>query len=149
MLREITIHTVLHFLRTTEINQTKYKLGLPSQNFYCPDEVKDFFKDRFKILIKKSNEWTSLVESVSKGKPLINLLLNNEIPNLEYPKFESNSMVATRKAFGLTLDKFAESLPNLVGGSADLEPSNYTGNLQRNTKTLLLETISEEIFLLE
>ena len=40
--------------------------------------------------------------------------------------------MATRKAFGATLDLFAPQLPNLVGGSADLEPSNYTGNFAAN-----------------
>jgi transketolase len=36
-------------------------------------------------------------------------------------------MLATRKAFGEVLGSFAEQLPHLIGGSADLEPSNYTG----------------------
>ncbi len=40
--------------------------------------------------------------------------------------------MATRKAFGATLDFFAPQLPILVGGSADLEPSNYTGNFASN-----------------
>ena len=50
--------------------------------------------------------------------------------------------MATRKAFGLALDHYAQLLPNLVGGSADLEPSNYTGNFankysdfQKNNKS--------------
>ena len=37
-------------------------------------------------------------------------------------------MLATRKAFGAVLDSIAGNFPQLVGGSADLEPSNYTGN---------------------
>lgn len=118
-------------LSKDEIDQTKNKLGLPSQNFYCPDEVKDFFQNRFNSLRNKSNEWYSAVDSITKGKSIFNLLLKNEIPELEYPKFESGSSIATRKAFGATLDKFAESLPNLIGGSADLEPSNYTGNFAK------------------
>jgi transketolase len=39
--------------------------------------------------------------------------------------------LATRKAFGATLDKFAEQVPSIIGGSADLEPSNYTGNFAK------------------
>ncbi len=31
----------------------------------------------------------------------------------------------------MTLDIFANQIPNLVGGSADLEPSNYTGNFAK------------------
>ena len=50
------------------------------------------------------------------------------MPELDLPEFEEDINLATRKAFGKTLDYFAEKIPNLVGGSADLEPSNYTGN---------------------
>lgn len=114
-----------------EIDQTKKRLGLPSQNFYCPDEVKVFFQNRFKNLTKKSEEWASLVEGIVKRKSILNLLLKNKIPDLEYPNFEGSNPIATRKAFGETLDKFAKFLPNLIGGSADLEPSNYTGNFAK------------------
>jgi transketolase len=51
---------------------------------------------------------------------------------LKYPEFEDGESIATRKAFGITLDQFANSMPNLIGGSADLEPSNYTGNFAKN-----------------
>ena len=35
--------------------------------------------------------------------------------------------IATRNAFGDVIAKWASAVPNLVGGSADLEPSNMTG----------------------
>ena len=50
------------------------------------------------------------------------------MPETAYPNFNSDESIATRKAFGATLDQFAKDVPNLIGGSADLEPSNYTGN---------------------
>jgi len=48
------------------------------------------------------------------------------------PEFDTGASLATRKAFGTTLDSFSKSLPNMIGGSADLEPSNYTGNFAKN-----------------
>ena len=53
------------------------------------------------------------------------------MPETTYPNFNGGESLATRKAFGATLDKFAKDLPNLIGGSADLEPSNYTGNFAK------------------
>ena len=50
------------------------------------------------------------------------------ISEFDIPDFNSGDMLATRKAFGAVLDSIAKDLPQLVGGSADLEPSNYTGN---------------------
>jgi transketolase len=43
-----------------------------------------------------------------------------------FPKFKPGQMIATRKASGMTLDAIAPALPFLVGGSADLTPSNNT-----------------------
>ena len=40
---------------------------------------------------------------------------------------ELRQKVATRVAFGDVIAKWALLFPNLVGGSADLEPSNMTG----------------------
>ena len=57
--------------------------------------------------------------------------MNNQLPELSYPEFEPGTSIATRKAFGYTLDKFATQLPHIVGGSADLEPSNYTSNFSK------------------
>ncbi|MEC9049909.1 MAG: transketolase C-terminal domain-containing protein, partial [Candidatus Neomarinimicrobiota bacterium] len=54
--------------------------------------------------------------------------VDDNLPPLTYPEFESGVSLATRKAFGATLDQYALQIPNIIGGSADLEPSNYTGN---------------------
>jgi transketolase len=54
--------------------------------------------------------------------------VKDQVGDIQFPEFQSGESLATRKAFGATLDKFAKQLPSIVGGSADLEPSNYTGN---------------------
>ena len=114
-----------------EIDLSKRKLGLPNQDFYCPEEVREHFQKRFGKLIGNAKEWenkVNLFEEDKKVGPLLKMVLKKQLPKVELPIFEEDKFMATRKAFGLTLDKFAESVPHLIGGSADLEPSNYTSN---------------------
>nr|AGO87972.1 transketolase [uncultured bacterium FPPP_13C3] len=114
-----------------EIAKTKEKLGLPSEPFYLPNEVISHFQSRFNSLKEKVIDWNESVSESCKDKNF-KLLWNNtvkeELDNIDLPVFERGASIATRKAFGTTLDEFAKQLPSLVGGSADLEPSNYTGN---------------------
>ena len=114
-----------------EIDATKRKLGLPAESFYCPDEVINHFQSRYETMNKVILDWKTYKEKCLKN-PDINLFfqisIKDELPELKFPEFDAGSLLATRKAFGVTLDKFAKYLPHLVGGSADLEPSNYTGN---------------------
>ena len=114
-----------------EIKATKEKLGLPDEQFYLPDEVKNHFQTRFPKLIETAEEWRSLLDKALLDSSFNNYwktLFNDSYANIEYPAFEEGTVLATRKAFGATLDKFAKQIPTIVGGSADLEPSNYTGN---------------------
>jgi transketolase len=114
-----------------EIKATKEKLGLPDEQFYLPDEVKNHFQTRFPKLIETAEEWRSLLDKALLDSSFNNYwktLFNDSYANIEYPAFEEGTVLATRKAFGATLDKFAKQIPTIVGGSADLEPSNYTSN---------------------
>ena len=114
-----------------EINASKEKLGLPNEEFYLPAEVINHFQSRFSTLRNNVSNWKSEVHQLKKNKEiesLWNICIDKEMPELDLPEFEEDINLATRKAFGKTLDYFAEKIPNLVGGSADLEPSNYTGN---------------------
>ena len=117
-----------------EINQTKEKLGLPLESFYLPNEVISHFQKRFSDLKEKVNNWNgSVTESCNDEsfKSLWDKTINNQLEEIDFPEFEKGSSLATRKAFGVTLDAFAKQIPSLVGGSADLEPSNYTVNFAK------------------
>mgnify|MGYP001173625188 FL=1 len=117
-----------------EIIATKMKLGLPPEEFYFPREVQKHFQKHFNIMKEKANEWDLNKKhacSSNEMKELISLCINDELRDTEYPEFKFGESIATRKAFGATLDKFSEAIPNLIGGSADLEPSNYTGNFAK------------------
>ena len=114
-----------------EIDSTKEKLGLPTEPFYLPEEVVNHFQSRFENLSTSVSEWHDGVADACKDgdfKSLWGATVGDQIGEIEFPEFEAGASLATRKAFGTTLDKFAEQVPSIVGGSADLEPSNYTGN---------------------
>ena len=117
-----------------EINQTKEKIGLPIESFYLPNEVISHFQKRFSDLKEKVNNWNGSVNKFCNDesfKSLWDKTINNKLEEIDFPEFEKGSSLATRKAFGVTLDAFAKQIPSLVGGSADLEPSNYTGNFAK------------------
>ena len=103
-----------------EIFKTKNKLGLPQKSFYCSKEIMDHFRRNFNSLndkVKKINE-----EFDTKLIKYSQILESIEIPDYE------DELIATRKAFGITLDEFANKFPNIIGGSADLDGSNCTTN---------------------
>jgi len=117
-----------------EINQTKEKLGLPLESFYLPNEVISHFQKRFSDLKEEVNNWNGSVTKSCNDesfKSLWDKTINNQLEGIDFPEFEKGESLATRKAFGVTLDAFAKQIPSLVGGSADLEPSNYTGNFAK------------------
>ena len=114
-----------------EIKATKEKLGLPIDPFYLPSEVIAHFQNRFEELNKNATIWDKKVSDSCKDrdfKLLWDATVKDQVGDIQFPEFQSGESLATRKAFGATLDKFAKQLPSIVGGSADLEPSNYTGN---------------------
>jgi transketolase len=114
-----------------EIDATKEKLGLAPESLYCPDVVKSHFQSRYESLHKSIADWKGQKDSCFNNlefKSFWETTIEDNMPDLQFPEFESGTSLATRKAFGATLDNFVKELPHLVGGSADLEPSNYTGN---------------------
>ena len=54
--------------------------------------------------------------------------ISSELKNIDLVDFDPNEVIATRKAFGMSLDKFSSHIPTIVGGSADLDGSNCTTN---------------------
>ena len=113
-----------------EIDITKKKLGLPYDNFYFPNEVREYFQERFSALTSDIKQWEECYNNMDSHDVfnLYSICTDSKLPETTYPNFNGDESIATRKAFGTTLDQFAKDVPNLIGGSADLEPSNYTGN---------------------
>jgi transketolase len=118
-----------------EVKLTKENLNWPTdKTFFIPKEVTEHFKP-VRLKGKKSeDEWNKLFESYKVKYPkeaaLFISVMNGDFGNKWKSKLPSYKnpleKVATRSASGDVLNSIAESLPTLIGGSADLAPSNNT-----------------------
>lgn len=111
-------------LGVEEIKQAKIKAGFdPEVDFFVPADVKGAF-DKLIVGSTAQNNWK---ESLSKDSiKKIEELQNPNFDNIEYPKFEAGSKVATRDSNHKILNAIAKAVPSFLGGSADLAPSNKT-----------------------
>jgi transketolase len=117
-----------------ELIATKQNLGWPvDKEFYVPDEVAKLFADRKVELKKKYDEWKTEYEKWKKensGKAEeYEKYLNQWVPeNLEEELFAAapKEPNATRTISSKIIQKIAQIVPNVVGGSADLAPSTNT-----------------------
>jgi transketolase len=121
-------------LKADEIKATKKKLGLPEEDFYVPEDVVAAYRARFDGLRKNAADWQAMVDGKLADKDFAGMWghVNRPRPELsiDWPEFTPGESMATRKAWGTCLDAVMDSLPTLVGGSADLDPSNQTANFR-------------------
>ena len=104
-----------------ELKATKAALGFdPEKSFYVPQEVYDMFAARAAVCHRLRNRWIKAGASAYGGTALAGDLLK------ALPAFDPAKPVATRAACGTVMNALAKAYPSLVGGSADLEPSNKT-----------------------
>ena len=102
--------------------------------FYIPDEVRELFLAAGKAGHEKAAQWKSLIEKYQKSEPKkaadLRRRIKGDLPkdwDAALPQFPADAKgMATRVASGQTLNALAAMLPELVGGSADLTPSNNT-----------------------
>ena len=123
-------------LSTEEIYETKSKLGLNPDNFFeLPQDVLDDFQNSYPYLRQDVSAWnTKLNERMKKTdfKNNWNNSLNLSIPdNVQWPIYNVGDNIATRKVWGAVIEELADKGTFLVGGSADLEPSNATGGFAK------------------
>ncbi len=114
----------------------KKNLGCPVDGFFCvPDEVGATFRQALDKGAVSENDWIALLADYEKAYPqdaevFKQWCLAGKLPadwDAEVPVFrpEDGSM-ATRNASGKVLNAIARRVHNLIGGSADLTPSNKT-----------------------
>lgn len=115
-------------LGSEDIAKSKEALGFCSEDFYVSSEVKEFFDKRNSgELAQKA--WEKMVKKdlpLSEQNLTLEVLLNPDYSKIEWPDFSSEKSVATRDSNGKILNAIAKALPNFIGGSADLSPSNKT-----------------------
>ncbi|MGD8782257.1 MAG: transketolase [Ignavibacteria bacterium] len=117
-----------------EVALAKKNLGWAEDKFfYVPEDVSEYFgkiKDKGQ---KLEEEWNSLFEEYKSQYPedaeMFKKYFEGGFEEWKdaLPKFENyGEGLATRAASGKVISAIAPKLPNLVGGSADLTPSNNT-----------------------
>ncbi len=134
-------------LSENEIAATKEKNGLPKDKFfYVDEEVIHSFRLHFEDLRNEIAELQSRVDKKTKTniafrQRLKELVENSLSFNTGIPKFKVGENLATRAAFGKVMATFAKQNTSIIGGSADLEPSNNTkdfadvaGEFSRNNR---------------
>jgi transketolase len=116
-----------------EVKLTKEALGIPLEAFYIPQAVTQFFQKKLKGDIDLENIWNDNYQAWAKEnsdfaytyKEMLEQKLPSDIGEI-LAKLEIKSPVAGRKASSDVLNKLAEYLPYLIGGSADLSVSDLT-----------------------
>lgn len=118
-----------------EIILTKKNLGWPdTESFHVPEEVLEIFRKCKEKGSRLESQWKEMFVSYGEKYPRhAEKWLNSTGKNLKegwdnnLPDFSvSNGPMATRVASGKVLNAIAQDIPWLIGGSADLAPSNKT-----------------------
>ncbi|MGN7613711.1 transketolase [Magnetococcales bacterium HHB-1] len=121
-------------LKTDERNQTAETLRWPYEAFDIPGEVYDHFQAGQAKNVDIQEEWLARVEAMKTRYPgAIERFIaqyQGQLPigwddTLNALDF-GNAPIATRSASGKALNALAPQIPALIGGSADLGPSNNT-----------------------
>jgi transketolase len=118
-----------------ELDGAKDRLGWPREpRFYVPEEALAFFRQAAERGPELEQNWQEGLSAYRAAYPdlaaELERRLAGELPegwagNL--PKFPADEKgMATRAASGKVLNALADRLPELMGGSADLAPSNNT-----------------------
>jgi len=118
-----------------ELRNAKIQLGWPEEpKFFVPEDVLLFFRKALRAGKRAEAAWKKLFNEYRKEYPQLaaefERRMAGKLPEgwreglLEFPADEKG--MATRVASGKTINALASRLPELVGGSADLTPSNNT-----------------------
>jgi transketolase len=116
------------------VREAKRKLGWPEdKTFYIPEEALSHFRKAIENGERYESEWNALVEKYEREHEelgrLWNVTMSGELPEGwedHLPSFENAKPAATRVASGEVINALAPHMPMLIGGSADLGPSNNT-----------------------
>lgn len=118
-----------------ELNEAKQNLGWPLEpRFLIPGDVLEFYREAIDRGRERENEWNMRFEAYKRIHPGLGAELERRLKGLlpddwdkALPTFPPDPKgMATRASSGKVLNVLAEKLPELVGGSADLTPSNNT-----------------------
>jgi len=121
-----------------EIALTKKNYGWdPEKKFFVPDEALSVFRKQIDSGAAKEREWNSLMVRYTQAHPALSTEMSGasgrKLPRDWQKIWDSSKLsfdpavpIATREVQGKVLDSLMPKLPFVIGGSADLTPSNNT-----------------------
>ena len=117
-----------------EVRLTKRNLGWPEDMlFHVPDTALDFFRKCIDRGKNAESSWEDEFDKYTQKHPDLAKDLKKAISGIlpdgwdaDIPDFSKSDPIATRAASGKVLNAIADRMPMLIGGSADLAPSNKT-----------------------
>ncbi|MBP6002330.1 MAG: transketolase [Pyrinomonadaceae bacterium] len=116
------------------VKETKRNLGMPEdKSFYVPKEVATHMRQAVKNGAAMEKDWNALVKQYEKANPELGaafaLIRSDSLPDgweKSLPKFDGVEAKATRAYSGDVINAIAYAIPQMLGGSGDLTPSNNT-----------------------
>jgi transketolase len=114
------------------VKKTKEKLGWPTEPpFFVPDDVLAWWRDLGARGAKTQSDWQKTFDGWKTSNAVLAAQFERtnagKLPQIPWPAFTAeNGSVATRDAGGTVMNAIAKALPELIGGSADLDPSTKT-----------------------
>jgi transketolase len=117
-----------------DLRRTKETFGFsPDESFVVPSAVKEYFEDNTRKGAASQASWDQMMLHYHRDHPELgsqwDQFVQGELP-VELvealPSFAPEKPIATRVASGQVLTALAPKMNTLVGGSADLTPSNNT-----------------------
>ena len=130
-----TFHAHGNPLGKEEVAATKAALHWPGQaDFFIPDEALQVFRKAVPEGRQKQESWEELRDQYQQAFPddakVWAQIMAGGLPDhwkQDLPSWKlEDKPIATREASGKVLNALASRIPNLVGGSADLNPSTKT-----------------------
>jgi transketolase len=118
-----------------ELDAAKKALDWPVEpRFYIPEDVLEFFRKATVKGSESENDWNELFASYGEKYPEEAAELERRLAGVladswekEIPEFPADPKgMATRAASGKVINALSSVIPELIGGSADLAPSNKT-----------------------
>jgi len=118
-----------------ELQAAKKALGWPTtEKFYIPTDAVDFFRQAVNRGRDVQSDWEKRLEAYRHEFPKeaaeFELIMSGKLPAdwaADLPKWKpADKAIATRVAGGEVLNALAKHIPNIMGGSADLNPSTNT-----------------------
>ena len=124
-------------LGAENLQKTKDNLGWTCAPFEIPDEVAEHCGAIARKGASRQGKWKRLFKAYEAAYPdlaaLYKQYMSGELPDLKNDAdlFEFAKPDATRNTSFNVLNKLADRIPNLIGGSADLAPSNKSNMKKR------------------